>query len=154
MINIKNKQKVLILLVVIWAIIIFLFSHQNGEASAQTSNIFVNFVKNLFNIQKSENIENISFAIRKIAHFTIYLVGGILTYIFANTFNIKKITKICYSQLFGTIYSIFDEIHQYFIPARTCQYTDIIIDSCGFFVGILIALMLTSFIHNRKDVTK
>lgn len=154
MININKKQVILAFSIILWAVLVFCFSHQNGIDSTQTSNIFTNFIIKVFNIDEIETIEFISFIIRKLAHFTIYLIGGILTYCFADTFKIKKSTRICCSQLFGTIYSIFDEIHQYFIPERACQFTDIIIDSVGFFAGIWLISLILYYVRNRRKVRK
>lgn len=44
-----------------------------------------------------------------------------------------------FAWLLGTIYAITDEIHQYFVPGRACSTLDIVIDSAGVAVGIVIA---------------
>ena len=38
--------------------------------------------------------------------------------------------------LLAVAYAISDEIHQFFVPGRSCQIKDVLIDSCGAAVGI------------------
>jgi len=35
-------------------------------------------------------------------------------------------------------YSISDEIHQLFVPGRSGQVTDVILDSCSSFIGMML----------------
>ena len=37
----------------------------------------------------------------------------------------------------GSLYAVFDEIHQYFVPGRACQLRDMVIDICGVAAGVL-----------------
>lgn len=40
--------------------------------------------------------------------------------------------------LFGVLYGLSDEIHQYFVPGRFCDWTDLLADSAGVALGILL----------------
>ena len=42
----------------------------------------------------------------------------------------------------GAVYSITDELHQYLVPGRSCQFMDVIIDSSGVLFGVAIAALL------------
>lgn len=75
-------------------IIIFCFSAQPGEDSKQTSGkiekSIAQAIDNSRNIkpEKKENIkENLTFIVRKTAHFTIYTVLGICVMNFMNTYQ-------------------------------------------------------------------
>ena len=35
----------------------------------------------------------------------------------------------------GTLYAVSDEVHQYFVPGRSCELRDMLIDACGVAVG-------------------
>ena len=35
------------------------------------------------------------------------------------------------------LYSISDEIHQIFVPGRSCELLDVFIDTCGSLIGII-----------------
>lgn len=131
------KKIIYTILVVIWGISVFLFSNQNGEKSKETSDIIT---KPIVNMVKKENIkeEDISFAVRKVAHFTIYFIGGILIFNLLLQYNIERKKCILYSILFIVAYATMDEIHQYFIAKRTAKVMDVGIDTMGAILGILV----------------
>lgn len=123
------------LLLVVWMGVIFMFSSQNGEESSGISN---GILLTLMNVVPMENlsIETLSFFIRKAAHFTEYAILGLLVDI--NSENKDKKHLLC-SVLFCFIYAISDEIHQYFVPMRSCSFIDVIIDTSGAIFAIFIS---------------
>lgn len=127
----KNKPSTV--LVAIWMIIIFLMSSFDATESTNQSNFIVNIITNIFKI---ENIELLSFIIRKLAHFTEYLILGFLTINMLNKNDISK--KYLLSILICIIYAISDELHQSFVPGRSCQLVDVTIDFIGALTGIFI----------------
>lgn len=42
----------------------------------------------------------------------------------------------------GTLYAVSDEVHQFFVPGRSCEVRDMVIDSCGVAAGVLIMLLV------------
>jgi len=81
----------------------------------------------------------LTFIVRKIAHFTLYSILGIL--IFNILRDSKKLTsrkQILISLLFTALYATTDELHQLFISGRSGQLRDILIDSTGGLTGILL----------------
>ena len=52
------------------------------------------------------------------------------------------------------IYAISDEIHQIFVPDRSCQVYDMMIDSLGSIVGILLIDKFIKFKQNKKIKNK
>ena len=131
------KKQLSIILVLIWMIIIFIMSSFNAEDSANQSNFIVNIISNIFNI---ENVKLLSLIIRKLAHFTEYLILGTLVINMFTKNNDKKTYLL--SILLCIIYAISDEIHQIFTPGRACQITDILIDSVGSITGIYLFKLL------------
>lgn len=123
------------LLLVVWMGVIFMFSSQNGEESSGISN---GILLTLMNVVPMENlsIETLSFFIRKAAHFTEYAILGLLVDI--NSENKDK-KHLLWSVLFCFIYAISDEIHQYFVPMRSCSFIDVIIDTSGAIFAIFIS---------------
>lgn len=83
----------------------------------------------------------IRYIIRKIAHFTIYFLGGIIIFLFFNTYNIPTWKKFLFTLIFTTIYASCDEMHQRFVEARDGKIEDVILDSLGALTGIFIANM-------------
>lgn len=121
----------------LWMFLIFLMSSFNATDSANQSNFIVNIIANIFNIN---NIILLSLIIRKLAHFTEYLILGILV---INMFTKNNAKKSCLlSILLCIIYATSDEIHQIFTPGRACQIKDILIDSVGSITGIYLFELL------------
>lgn len=131
------KKQLSIILVLIWMIIIFIMSSFNAEDSANQSNFIVNIISNILNI---ENVRLLSLIIRKLAHFTEYLILGTLVINMFTKNNAKKTYLL--SILLCIIYAISDEIHQIFVPGRACQLKDILIDSVGSITGIYLFKLL------------
>lgn len=149
-------MKILKYLIILWMIIIFLLSNQKAQDSKQLSNSFT--TKTIIKIyeakhgeiteeKKIEIKENYSFIVRKAAHFTIYLVLGLLVslVLIGKNLNIKQI--IIYGVLICMAYAITDEIHQIFVSGRSGEIRDIIVDTCGSTVGILLNIII-----NRKRI--
>lgn len=117
--------------------LIFLMSSFDATDSSNQSNFIVNIISNILNI---ENVRLLSLIIRKLAHFTEYLILGTLV---INMFTKNNAKKSCLlSILLCIIYAISDEIHQIFTPGRACQIKDILIDSVGSITGIYLFKLL------------
>lgn len=126
-----NKKKISLILLVIWMLFIFIMSTFNANESSSQSGIIVSFISNIFSIN---NIEVLSLIVRKFAHFFEFLVLGILLLNVIINYN----KKIYLAYIFGIIYAILDEVHQLFVMGRSCQLTDILIDSLGIMIGIFV----------------
>lgn len=158
--KINLLRAILIILLVIMFGTIFNFSDQDGEKSGSLSReVTENVTKNVKSIQKLEKsqkekvLDKIEHFIRKLAHFSLYMVVGILTMSLVSTYDLKQIKRIGISLSVGVLYAATDELHQAFIPARTAAVGDVCIDSCGAVVGILfvmIVLKIAQKIKSRK----
>ena len=40
--------------------------------------------------------------------------------------------------MIGVLYAVTDEVHQYFVPGRSCELRDALIDACGVAAGVAI----------------
>ena len=125
-------------------LLIFTMSSFDATESANQSNFIVDIIANIFKI---ENIELLSFIIRKLAHFTEYLILGLLV---ANMFTKNNINNLyLISIILCIIYATSDEIHQIFVPGRACQLRDILIDSIGSIIGIYLYKLINE--KNSKN---
>lgn len=126
--------------------IIFGFSSQNGEKSGELSSNITKFILEKMNYDDIENYEKIlkrtEIVVRKIAHFSIYTLVGLLLMSFVSTYKLKQNIRIIISLCIGILYATSDEIHQLFIPGRSGQITDVIIDTMGVLLGIIVLLTL------------
>lgn len=119
-----------ITILIVWMIIIFLFSSQTGSESSLISDTIVN---KTICINNNCNFELATFIIRKFAHLFMYFILGILV---MNNFKISK-KNIIYALIICILYSVSDEIHQIFSYERSAEIRDIFIDSIGSFIGII-----------------
>ena len=143
----KTQIKILkIILIIGWMIIVFLFSAQKGADSGNTSKGFTTKIIQIFlgeNIVKnSQLVEVIETIIRKLAHYTIYAIGGFLIMNYAYTTEKTDKQKILYSITFGACYAISDELHQFFVPERSARLFDVGIDTLGVITGVIIYFVL------------
>ena len=133
----KYKKYLSILLVILWMSFIFIMSSYDSNESSQQSGLIVGIITNIFNISNTDILSHI---IRKLAHFTEYLILGILV---INMFTKNNAKKSCLlSILLCIIYATSDEIHQIFTPGRACQIKDILIDSVGSITGVYLFKLL------------
>ncbi len=126
------KKKISLLLVIIWMIFIFIMSSFDADSSNNQSNLIVNVISNLFNIN---NLDLLTLIIRKLAHFTEYFILGLLTYNCLRDYH----KPYYFGIIICIIYAISDEVHQIFIPGRSMRLLDIIIDSLGAIIAILVS---------------
>ncbi len=140
---------ILIILLLCTFYIIFGFSSQDGETSGTLSRkITENILKisDKYNMledeQKNEVLEKTETIIRKLAHFSIYTVVGLLLMGLLTTYKIKDKWRILLSLLIGIIYAVSDEFHQSFSPGRTPSIKDVGIDTLGVIVGILLLILI------------
>lgn len=145
----KYKKIILILLIIIWMGAIFTFSSQVSDKSSNTSGNTIRFVlnklqitKNMNEQQENELVESLQGPVRKMAHFSVYALGGIISYMLFSQYEISNKKRIAYSLLLCMIYAITDECHQYFVPGRSCELRDILIDSSGALLGIFITFVI------------
>lgn len=153
-------RAILIIALITTFITIFGFSNQNSETSGGISQKVTEYVtkyipsiQEMEEIEKEEVIDKIETAIRKLAHFSIYTLVGILLMSLMSTYKIKQIDKISISLIVGIIYAISDEIHQAFIPGRGPQLADVILDSMGVLTGIVLIILVLEivrkFVNNK-----
>lgn len=131
-----QKNKISLLLVILWMIFIFVMSSFDATSSSNQSNFIVGIITSIINIKDTGLL---SLIIRKLAHFIEYFILGILVINFITRYDKKIIIAI----LLCIIYATSDEIHQIFVPGRSCQITDIMIDSLGSIMGIYLCKLIT-----------
>ena len=150
--NNKLKQILSWLLVVIWCIIIFLFSAMDSDNSNNKSiktiekvvETTVNTTSDLGITEKvsdhkiNEISYNLNFPLRKCVHAFVYLILAILVLNALKQSGVKGYKIYFIGLLICFIYSIFDEYHQTFVMGRTGQFMDSLIDTGGSILGTLI----------------
>jgi hypothetical protein len=140
-----------IILLILWMGVIFSFSNQTGTSSSSLSTtvltkIAVTIDKDMTEKEIDEFVDKYSFIIRKIAHLSVYFILGILAYI--NLREYMKVTPalVIYSIIFCFVYASTDEIHQLLVNGRSGNICDVILDTCGATLSII---MLYYFSRRR-----
>jgi len=138
------KRILLWILVISWMCLIFYFSAQNSRESTNQSRGVVDKINIIekydykTDIEKEQIMISIDAKIRKVAHASVFLVLGVLVCFLIKEFtlDIKKILVICF--IICITYAIGDEIHQLYVPGRSGEFKDVIIDTIGLLTGEMI----------------
>ena len=140
------KKIICWILVILWMIIIFMFSSYNGIDSTKQSrgflyhtigNVIDFFNKDIDPIKKEELIVKIDPIVRKIAHATEYFILGLLVSLALNNYNMDLKRFLLISFIICFLYSCSDEIHQLFVFGRSGKPLDVLIDMIGATLGIM-----------------
>lgn len=152
----KLKRVIYTILLIIWMLVIFLFSNQTASKSQSASDKVASDIVDVVEVvtkndikesKKESIIENTRFIVRKTAHFTLYFILGIIVYLLLTSYNVKK--PILYSILFCLLYACSDEIHQLFSSGRTAKVMDVCIDTFGSSVAIIIFSTITKLLKHK-----
>lgn len=145
----KNILRIILILLLLGTFyIIFGFSSQDGEKSGSISRritekiaTFIPQIQKENEIEKENIMNTMERIIRKMAHFSIYTAVGLLLMSLVSTYNIKEKNRLIITLITGIIYASSDEIHQSFVPGRSPMITDIVIDTMGVILGILLIIL-------------
>jgi VanZ family protein len=148
----NNKRKnIYWSLLIAWMILIFVMSNQPAKVSdSQSIGVLDLFLKLGININGIfGSLAN--FVVRKCAHFLEYMILALLAFnVFKLYYNIKKVYIMTIVLVF--LYACSDEIHQLFVLGREGAIRDVIIDTCG---GSLLVLIRSVIIYiksfNKKN---
>ncbi|MBS4174547.1 VanZ family protein [Bacillus sp. FJAT-49736] len=106
--------------------LIFYFTGTQASTGSHTQQI----IEKLTGLSP-DKAETINFYFRKATHLTAFGFLGICFFM-----ALKKKAFLAWE--ITTIYAATDEYHQSFVPGRTASFKDVIIDSCGCIIAILI----------------
>ena len=154
------------ILVVAWMIFIFVLSNMNSMDSGNKSQTIVKKTvdvtttvgSNAGIVEKpsEEKIEKISPDLnpifRKFSHAFVYLILAILV---ANALNISKAKKVfVFTILICILYAASDEIHQLYIPGRSGEVRDVMIDTFGALIGYSFYKLMFMLFNKKRKYTK
>lgn len=145
----QNRKKRLLPLVITVLIMAFIFlqSALPADLSKEESNLIVQALIEFLHVDPKV----LSFAVRKCAHFTEYLLLGLSLFATVREYDPVRLERneqwqrtALLSWGIGALYALTDEVHQAFVPGRSCEFRDMLIDSCGVAAGVLIMAALRS----------
>lgn len=160
----KFFRVISIILTLVIMVLIFHLSSQNASSSSKMSGGLIEKTLSViipgFDEMDTENremiISSLQFIVRKAAHAAIYFILGLCNLMSVITYyNLKIYNRIIISGVVGFVYAASDEIHQYFVPGRSCEFQDFLIDAVGclfgIFFGYFVFRIVLKLIQRRKN---
>lgn len=150
-----NRKTIYLVLAVLWAAVIFSFSARNADESTKDSrkagelicSIFVPGFSDMTEESQYEMAGEIDYPVRKLAHAAEYAVLGMLLAGAVYGTGRKRYYNLIVPYIAGTLYAVTDELHQYFVPGRSCRLADIFMDSIGVLSGTVISFVIIKIHH-------
>ena len=152
-----KKREILKWFILAIAVAINLFilinAFMNGDISAKESNTVAHTAADVINTVKPEtitpkNFDKFAFDIRKIiGHFLLFaLSGGFTTwaeYLFLKNTKLGYfLWQLCLTFVFGFLLALITEFAQIFVDGRTGAWSDVGIDSLGYFIGVFPVILV------------
>lgn len=146
----QNDNKVLS--IVFWMLsllcmgVIFYLSSRTSDESGAQSGALLSWLQNLLGTNALTD-----FIVRKLAHF-LEFTGLCLLLSGAFVFSFGK-NKMPWGLVCTSLYAATDELHQLFVPGRSCELRDWGIDTCGAVLGIFVFWLIYTIsvrLHNKK----
>lgn len=135
--------------------LIFCLSSQNSEVSSQTSGSVIGSIAGIFYpgfsdmsaAQQDEVIAAFQFIARKTAHFSLYAILGVLSFLSVISYRkLKYSCRLLISARICLLYAASDELHQLFVAGRSGEIRDVCIDFCGSMLAITVLALLSRYI--------
>jgi VanZ family protein len=132
--------------VILWCLVIYTFSESSWFTGANTAQVLQVILSYLpFGGGEEEGPSFLNFLIRKAAHLTEF---GILAVLVWRALFPRRASYIG-AWLFATAYAATDEWHQSFEPGRTATPKDVVIDSCGALIALVIVFVCRRWLKAR-----
>lgn len=96
-------------------------------------------------------ISDMEFWVRKGAHCFEYMILGILMYLTIELYINRRLLIYGISLVAGVAYAMTDELHQYFVPGRSCELRDVMIDSIGVLIGVSLMYIIKMIKNNKRE---
>lgn len=140
------------MLYIVLALIVFFIwdnSLQNGGSSDGFSLIFAGKLAPIaHNLGFHGNIWALNMIIRKLAHLMEFtILGGVLYAILRRYIEYGTVLKAIG---LGIVIASLDEFIQLFSPGRSSQFSDILIDTVGIFIGTLVVKLVYYIRYKRR----
>lgn len=125
------------LLVLVWAVFIFFMSSNTGDTLDDGDGLVSLVFQWLHSLQADILPPDVD-VVSPAAHFCEYLIFGAL---WMNAWRTRLALPWAAwaSVVCASLYGISDEIHQIFVPGRTADPVDWLVDTCGAALGALVA---------------
>ena len=131
--NRQNRIIISLILIALWMLVIFLMSSEVAGTSSARSN---EIVRTIQSIGVSAPADLLTFLVRKAAHICAYFILGILIFNLLKEYDLGVKKMIFASIAIAMLYACTDELHQMYVPGRSGEVRDVLIDTAGAAVGV------------------
>ncbi len=149
--TVRRRRLIPIVCYLLWMGLIFHFSSVDwsGQRTASLLEaVLMHWFPALAQRLTESQMEALNFAVRKLAHFTEYAILMLLGYwAFGRGLGCARQPALRWAIVTSLLYAIVDETHQYFVPGRTANGADVLIDA----LGVLTAAWLIRRRWSRPD---
>lgn len=131
--------------VAVWMVLIFMFSGEVANISSHRSGEIVSSLQSSF--VPGLAYHDLEVLVRKAAHMLLYFVLGALIFVALKEetkLPMKKEAIITISLAF--LYACTDEFHQLFVQGRSSHFSDVLIDTVGASLAVLLCYY---YFHSR-----
>lgn len=138
--------------------LIFYFSSQEADSSQNLSDGLLYDIMSFFGFEEAAKNEFLGKLIRKMAHFAEYAALGFSMCMFLYALEAHRgemafhIPKLSF--WLSALYAVSDELHQFFVPGRSMQLSDMLLDSFGAAAGIFVLLLIRKLITIHREERK
>ncbi len=135
-------------------ILIFILSSQDATESGKLSSwlLSTGFGQALMRILPPLSEKGAGFDLRKYAHMTEYAFLALSSAGFFRELTLEHspLTALMFSPIFCFLYACSDEIHQVYVPGRTGQFSDVLIDMAGVLAALIVLFLSAALRKERK----
>ena len=151
--SVSRKTVILIasyVALIAWAVVIFVLSSEGSDASSGRSGAIVQTVQ-AWGVATDTDL--LTFLVRKSAHIIAYFIFGILAYNVIRLYGWTARKSVLVSGAIVLVYAISDEFHQYFVPGRSAEVRDVLIDTTAGVAGVLLCFVVVRWLTRKKPGT-
>lgn len=142
-----RKRLVGYALLFVWMAVIFLLSGEVSDVSSGRSAAIVRAIQSL-DVSTSEDL--LTFLTRKAAHITAYFILGVLVYYVIRSYSMTVARGVLIAVIFAGLYAVSDEIHQTFVPGRSGEVRDVLIDTTAAAAGVGVYVLAHNVRNKRR----
>ncbi len=143
--------------VVLWMGVIFFLSAQTAGDSSRTSGGVIRWLLTRLDGRFSGlpleeqllRIEAWSFAVRKLAHLALFALLGMGAFA-AFSVDMPQRRAFPAALSLGAVRGVLDEVHQSFVPGRSCELRDMGIDFAGVLLGAAFLWLVLRIVRRKK----
>ena len=154
-----KKKNILFFIIFAWLSVIFVFSNQPfNESNSKSKVIIKNVVRIVYKISKKEVSEErldhivlrLNKPLRKSMHMIEYCILTLMLLVTLKVMKVGNNELYLYAIFFCFTAACWDEIHQLYVPGRTGQFSDAIVDTIGGIIALII-YKITTYIKSKKS---